>query len=103
MPETSRSSYSRETPPPLPSRERQNEREELRDKIKIMEIERDRLLGIGVDVRSIALEELTKRIARLKAELATGRIASVDIVLDDIEEPVEEVGESDILSTRDVV
>lgn len=82
----------------MPNKDKQSERDELRDKIKIMEIERDRLLDIGVDVGSIALEELTKRIARLKAELATGRIASVDIDLDDIEDPIEEIGEADIIS-----
>lgn len=97
MQETSRS-FRPETPPPLPNKDKQSERDELRDKIKIMEIERDRLLDIGVDVGSIALEELTKRIARLKAELATGRIASVDIDLDDIEDPIEEIGEADIIS-----
>ncbi len=96
MQETNRS-FSPETPPPLSSKEKQSERERLRDKIKIMETERDRLLGIGVDPRSLAFEELPKRIARLKAELATGRIASVDIDLDDIEDPVEEVGEADII------
>jgi hypothetical protein len=97
MQETSRS-FRPETPPPLPNKDKQNEREQLKEKISRMEAERDRLLSLGLDPRSISFGTLIERIARLKAELATGRIASVDVDLDGLEDAAQDVDDTDIIS-----